>query len=216
MRPARSAALAGLAILGIGAAVVIAIMLTRPGGLPARAVSSVPELFSEPVGVQGGDLVLAPDGLGPVTFGEGEDAVIAAMTKSLGAPVEDAPQPCDSTTDVVRSVRWGNLTASFPDGRFGGYIIGIYFPPDSAELSIETAEGVALRAAVHDLTAAYADRLGWFGQENSGFEHPIDAFGIDGFDLNNPTPTGLGGYVEGGREEGQVITFVAGQPCGPR
>ena len=211
----RSAAMAA-GVVVVGLAVIIGFSLTQPVELPSRLVASVPQLLSEPAGALGGDLVLEPDGLGIVAFGESEAAAMATLTESLGTPVEDAPQPCDSETDLVRWVRWGNLSAAFPDGQFGGYVIGVYVPPDSPELRIETADGASLRDSVDELTAVYGNRLAWTGQEETGFSEPIDAFGIDGFDIDNPTPTGMGGYVEGGREDGHVITFFAGQPCGPR
>jgi hypothetical protein len=215
MRTSELARVALAVLLGAGLAAVIALALAQPAGLPSRSVASVPALLSEPAGVPGANLVLAPDGLGPVTFGEAEEAVVAQLTELLGGPVEDGPQPCESAEDVVRWVRWGNLSAAFPDGQFGGYIIGIYFRQDSPELPIETAEGVGLRATADQLVAAYGDRLAWNAQEESGFAEPAEGFGIDGFSVDDPSPTGLGGFVEGGREEGQVITFFAGQPCGP-
>jgi hypothetical protein len=216
MRSSGLARIGVAVLLGAAIAAVISVALAQPAGLSSRPVASVPALLSEPAGVPGADLVLAPDGLGPVTFGEVEETAVARLTELLGAPVEDGPQPCDSEDDVVRWVRWGNLTAAFPNGQFGGYISGIYFRQDSPELPIETAEGVGLRATVEQLTATYGDRLAWHAQEESGFEDPVEAFGIDGFNVDDPTPTGLGGYVEGGREHGQVITFFAGQPCGPQ
>jgi hypothetical protein len=209
------AALALLGIVGLSAVLIIGFNLILPAGLPSRAVTSVPTLLSEPGGVPGSNLVLAPHGLGPVTFGTPETAAVADFTRLLGAPVEDAPGPCTSRTDVVRWVRWGNLSAAFPHGHFGGYVIGIYFPPDSPELPIKTAAKVGLRARVEELSAAFGNRLGWYGQDASGFSQPVDTFGIDGYDPKHPTPTGLGGYVEGGRKTGRVITFLAGQPCGP-
>jgi hypothetical protein len=216
MNRGRYLAIAVVAVLLIAGAVVAALVLAQPRDLASRPVSSVPALLSEPAGVPGAGLVLAADGLGAVRFGQPEAAAVATLTRLLGAPVEDASQPCNSKTDVVRWVRWGNLSAAFPGGRFGGYVIGIYFPPDSPELQVKTSQGVTLRAKAGELSSIYGSRLGWYGQETSGFSAPLDVFGIDGFDVRNPMPTGLGGYVEGGRETGQVITFFAGRPCGPR
>ena len=89
-------------------------------------------------------------------------------------------------------------------------------PRSGPELQVKTAKGAALRAKAAELTSIYGSRLGWYGKETSGFSAPLDVFGIDGFDVRNPTPTGLGGYVEGGPDKGQVITFFAGRPCGSR
>lgn len=210
----RTAVLAGVAVLAIAVVAVAAVLWNRPGELQRQPVGSVPALLSAPAGVPGGGLTLRPDGLGDIEFGTPEDEAYAALVEALGEPIEDEPQPCDSETDTVRFVRWGNLSAAFPDGAFGGYIIGIYFRMDSPELPLETEEGVALRAPATELVAAYGDRLAWIAQEDMGFEAPVEGFGIDGFDVDTPTPTGIGGFVEGGREEGQVITFFAGQPCG--
>lgn len=203
------------AVLAVGAAVAAILLVDRPSGLSTRAVESMPALLSEPAGVLGAGLTLAPDGLGAVDFGEDEGAALAVLEELLGDPVEDGPQPCESEEDTVRFVRWGNLSVAFPDGRFSGYIIGLYYRPDSPERRVSTEEGIALGASAASLLAVYGDRLAWTTQEESGFAEPADGFGIDGYSLDAPAPTGIGGYVEGGREEGRVITFFAGLPCGP-
>lgn len=208
MRPRRYVPLAIL--VAIAGLVVGAGMLIRPPGLASRPVS-VPELLSEPAGVPGAGLVLAPDGLGPVAFGQPEEGVLTRLIEMLGDPVDDSAAPCGDRPG--RWVRWGGLTAYFADGTFHGYLSGIYFPPDSPELMIGTTDGVGLRATAGELTATYGDRLEWFDQPATDFGNPVDPFGIDGFDVASPAPTGLGGYVQGGREEGRVITFLAGQPC---
>lgn len=205
-----------LPVIGAGVAgtaiAAIALLLMRPGDLASRPVDSVPELLSEPAGIPGAGLVLAADGLGAVAFGEPEADVVAKLNELLGDPVEDSIEDCGTDGGVVRWVRWANLTVALQNGAFTGYISGIYFPPDSPEMPIKTADGVGLRATVDELNAQYGDRLAWLSHE-TGFGSPVDAFGIDGFDVNNLTPTGLGGYVEGGRESGRVITFIGGQPC---
>jgi hypothetical protein len=202
-------------VVALSAVIAATIVLSRPGGLPSQPASSVPALLSEPAGVPGAGLVLAPDGLGPVTFGDDAETVVSHLTELLGAPVEDGPQPCESEAEQVRWVRWGNLSAAFADGRFSGYVIGIYYRADSPELRVETAEGIALGATTDELVAAYGDRLSWNSLEESGFEDPVDGFGIDGWDVDDPLPIGIGGFVEGGIEDGRVITFNGGQPCGP-
>jgi hypothetical protein len=206
----RDFAVSGI-LLGTLAAVLLFAFWPR-SGLASRPVSSVPELLSEPAGVPGAGLVLAPDGLGPVTFGEAEADVMATLTELLGDPVEDSTEDCGAEGGTVRWVRWANLTIAMQGGSFSGFISGIYFPPDSPEMPIRTADGVGLRATVAQLTATYGDRLAWLAQEN-GFGNRVDAFGIDGFDVAHLAATGLGGYVEGGREEGRVITFLGGRPC---
>jgi len=196
----------------IAAALGLTFVLWPRAGLSSRPVSSIPELLSEPAGVPGAGLVLAPDGLGPVTFGETEADVLAKLNELLGDPVEDSTDDCGSAGGKVRWVRWANLTIALQDGRFNGYISGIYFPPDSPEMMIRTVDGVGLHATVDELLATYGDRFAWVGQEN-GFGSPVDSFGLDGFDVGHLTAIGLGGYIEGGREKGSVITFLAGQPC---
>ena len=210
MRARGSLVAAGLIVLVAAAAVLFA-LLPRDG-LASHPVGSVPELLSEPAGIPGAGLTLEADGLGAVALGDPEADVMATLNELLGDPVEDSTEDCGSDDGVVRWVRWANLTVALQDGGFTGYISGIYFPPDSPEMPIKTTDGVGLRATVGELTAMYGDRLAWLGQQN-GFGNPVDAFGIDGFDPNHLTPTGLGGYVEGGRENGRVITFIGGQPC---
>ena len=200
-------------VVAMVGAVALALVLGRAGGFVSRPVDSVPPLLSEPAGVPGAGLVLAADGLGPVTFGDAEADVLAKLTELLGDPVEDSHEPCRANGDDVRWVRWANLTIALEAGHFNGYISGIYFPPDSPEMPIKTAEGVGLRATVDDLASVYGARLAWSAPVTTGFGNPLDGFGIDGFDVVARAPSGVGGYVEGGRQGGQVITFLAGQPC---
>jgi hypothetical protein len=207
------AVVAGLVVVGLATA--IAFVLTRPQGLPSSAVASVPPLLSAPAGVLGEGITLAPDGLGAVAFGAGEEETIAVLGELLGDPVEDGPQPCSSETDLVRYVRWSTLTAAFPDGVFTGWIAGVYVPPDSAPLRIATAEGVALGGPVADLLAAYGDRITWTQTEDMGLGEPVLGFGLDGYSPDAPSAEGIGGFVEGTETDGRVITFTAGQPCGP-
>lgn len=197
------------------AAVAVLFVLWPRGGLASHPVSSVPELLSEPAGVPGAGLVLAADGLGPATFGQSQDEVIATLAELLGDPVEDGPQSCPAEGREVRWVRWGSLSVTFSDGLFSGYLTGVYFRPDSPELAIETAEGIGLRATAAELTSTYGDRLAWLGPEEGGFGEPIERYGIDGFDTANPSPVGFGGLFEGSREAGRVITITGGQLCGP-
>lgn len=205
-------------LVGVAAAVVLvgavalAFVLTSPRGLANQPVGSVPELLSEPAGIPGAGLTLEAGGLGAVAFGEPEADVMAKLDELLGDPVEDSTETCGSDGGTVRWVRWANLTVALQNGGFTGYISGIYFPPDSPEMPIKTSGGVSLRATVDELIATYGDRLAWLGEQN-GFGNPVDSFGIDGFDVDDLTPTGLGGFVEGGRESGRVITFIGGQPC---
>jgi hypothetical protein len=202
-----------VALGGIG--VVIAAVALTPSGLPSRPVPSVPALLSEPAGILGGGLTLAPDGLGAVAFGTDESAAVDALTELLGSPVEDEPQPCDSEEDLVRHVRWGNLVIALPGGVFSGYVNSLYVPPDSPPLQVETAEGLAAGDDASELTAAYGDRVAWTTLEEMGFEETAAGFGIDGYLLDEPSAEGLGGFVEGGTEDGQVVAIIAGQPCGP-
>lgn len=204
--------LAGVA-LAIGGGMIALFMSTR-GGLASRPVASVPALLSAPAGLPE-PLVLAPDGLADVRFGTDPASTVDALTEMLGPPAEDSMQPCDSESDLVRHVRWSTVTAAFPDDRFSGWIAGIYVPPDSPSLAAVTLEGVPLDAPVAELLDTYGERLTWTAPEESGFGEPVEGFGLDGYSPDAPTPTGIGGYVEGGRSDGRVITFFAGQPCGP-
>ena len=212
MGTGRTVLVGAVAAVVLAGALVLAIALAKPGGLASHPVGSVPELLSEPAGIPGAGLTLEADGLGAVAFGQPEADVLATLNELLGDPVEDSTEDCGSNGGVVRWVRWANLTIALQDGGFTGYISGIYFPPDSPEMPIKTADGVGLRATADELSATYGDRLAWLGQQD-GFGNPVDAFGIDGFDPTHLTPAGLGGYVEGGRESGRIITFIGGQPC---
>jgi hypothetical protein len=203
---------AAVAVIALG--VAAAVLLTRPVGLPSRALESVPALLSEPAGILGAGITLAPDGLGAVQFGADEASTVEILTDLLGAPVEEGPQPCDSQADTVHFVQWGNLSVSFPDGRFSGWIIGVYVPPDRPQLRVETPEGIEVGASRDELLAHYGDRVSFVGHEDSGFGDPVEVFGIDGYSPDEQTPTGIGGFVELDGEESRVITLIAGQPCG--
>ena len=212
MTTRRSVLVTVAAAVVLAGAVALAVVLTMPGGLASHPVASVPELLSEPAGIPGAGLTLEADGLKAVAFGDPEADVLATLNELLGDPVEDSTEDCRSDGGTVRWVRWANLTIALQNGAFTGYISGIYFPPDSPEMPIKTADGMGLRATTDELTAQYGDRVAWLGQQN-GFGNPVDAFGIDGFDVTHLSPSGLGGYVEGGRQSGRVITFIGGQPC---
>ncbi|MEP6807008.1 MAG: hypothetical protein ABI978_00215 [Chloroflexota bacterium] len=201
-------------LLAIIAAALVALKIASPVGLSEQPVRSVPGLLSEPAGVPGAGLVLGPDGLGPVTFGQAEPEVMAKLVELIGDPVEDAPQPCPSENHLVRWVRWANLTIALPAGRFSGYISGVYFPPDSPEMTIQTADKVGLRSTIPELAAAYGNRFAWLPGTGTGSGIQTDTFGIDGYDPGSPSATGIGGFIEGGRKAGHVITIIAGQPCG--
>jgi hypothetical protein len=119
MPPARY--LAGAILTGLVGIAALVLLLAGPRGLPSQSAGSVPTLLAEPAGTLGAGLVLAADGLGPVSFGDAGDAVVATLTESLGTPTEDELQPC-SVYGQVRWVRWGSLTISVQDGRFTGFI----------------------------------------------------------------------------------------------
>jgi hypothetical protein len=86
-------------------------------------------------------LTLTATGLGPHRFGDGDEAVVDALTALLGTPTADEPEECAGAS--ARWVRWADLSIRLASGRFVAFIDGIHYPPGPPPLAIPTAEGLA-------------------------------------------------------------------------
>jgi hypothetical protein len=108
-------------------------------------------------------LVLSPDGLGVLRFGEESGSVVGRLTTALGAPDKDAPVPSDKRCGATRVVEWSNLqillndAVDAPRGSTGfvGWFYGLSSPKPS--LFLKTANGVGLGTTVAALKAAYGE-----------------------------------------------------------
>jgi hypothetical protein len=108
-------------------------------------------------------LVLSPDGLGPLRFGEASGNVVGRLTTALGAPDKDAPVPPEKRCGATRVVEWSNLqilvnnAPDAPSGSSGfvGWFYGIPSPKPSLFLKTETRVGLGTTVAA--LKAAYGE-----------------------------------------------------------
>jgi hypothetical protein len=177
----------------------------------------------------GDELVLAPDGLGIVTFGQPGEQVRAVLTEHLGEPddvFECAPPQCGNHDPQGLHITWGGLTVyiSANSGAFEYYNRGGEWDPATqtmapiADPPAATAEGITIGSTTDDLFAAYP-----------GLQHVVDC-DYESYepvlvpatpDANGSLITGLDGYkflVESGGVtgishdiDGRFITLE----CGP-
>jgi hypothetical protein len=108
-------------------------------------------------------LVLSPDGLGVLRFGEATGSVVGRLAAALGAPDSDAPVPPEKRCGATRAVQWSNLqillndAPDAPSGSTGfvGWFYGIPSPKPS--LFLKTENKVGLGTTVAALKAAYGE-----------------------------------------------------------
>lgn len=108
-------------------------------------------------------LVLSPDGLGPLLFGEASGSLVGRLSTALGTPDKDAPVPAEKRCGATRVVEWSNLQVlvndapDAPSGSTGfvGWFYGI--PSPKASLFLKTENGVGLGTTVAALEAAYGE-----------------------------------------------------------
>jgi hypothetical protein len=105
------------------------------------------------------DVVLDPDGLGVVGFGEEGDGAVATLSDRLGPPDTDEVYECQGA-GPYRLVGWGALLIAVFGGepaRFSGYrygTIGRVNGQTSLGL-LETAEGISVGSTIEEAQAAY-------------------------------------------------------------
>lgn len=149
----------------------------------------------------GGGVVLRPDGLGVVDFGDEAGAVLARLTGLLGPPGDDRPLascPSGAADRLVQFSELGVLLAGPPGSqRLVAWDIG---PASGAFPELTTAEGVGVGSTVAELRAAYGDRL-----EISG----DDAFGPS-FDVRAAPPGALSGTLTGTAPSDTVASMGGG------
>lgn len=148
-------------------------------------------------------LVLAPEGLGAVRFGEEDGAVLARLGAVLGTPVDDSPLESCPSGAADRLVQFSELAVVFAGRRFVAWEIG----PSTGALPapLATAEGITVGSTVSALRSAYPDRLDVSAD---------DAFGPS-FEIEVAAPGRLGGTLTGTSASDTVATLRAGDTaCG--
>jgi len=155
-----------------------------------------------------GKILLRPDGLDLVDFGQPLDDVIAALTKRLGMPDEDKTPPCQSQVDArSRWVRWADLSAIFSGNEFVGYIEGIHFPPGSPALDLSTAEGLSPGDTVDRLQQLY-------GHVSIRQETPQPGqIATELFTIFEDSSEKISGVLENQGHKTVVTAIFAGQLC---
>ncbi len=131
--------------------------------VPPRSTTSAPgPSVAGPTSTPGSTLrgiVLAPDGLGLVGFGVGEQAAIDEVTRVFGPPMASEEATCPSGVD--RFLTWGKLTVLVDDGIFSGYALGPIASVEAGDqtVSLVTAAGVGVGSSVEAVQEAYGNEV---------------------------------------------------------
>ncbi len=152
------------------------------------------------------DVVLEPDGLGVVAFGDEANRVLAALAGRLGPPTDDGPLPACPSGELDRLVRFGELSVLVATTggveRFVAWDIG---PSSGAVTRLATAEGISVGSTLAQLRSAYGERLQLTRD---------DPFG-PGFEIDLGGRSRLGGTLTGTGTGDTVATLAGGSAsCG--
>ena len=144
------------------------LVAVAPAAEPQTEFDLVNVTTGEPYAVAvaaGGELVLAPDGLGVATFGQPRDQVVATLTGIFGEPDSVEEGTPNSGVGGFAFYQWGNLSVSFRQGAFTEYSFGPELNPDSGtvepfqpepgEEDLMTPDGVGIGASRTEAEAAY-------------------------------------------------------------
>lgn len=149
----------------------------------------------------GAGLVLGPEGLGAVTFGEEAEKVLAELERLLGPPSDDGTLGSCPSGEINRLVQFAELAVLIGEregaSRFVGWDLG---EASGALPPLVTAEGIGVGARVAELRAAYAGRV------EVGDDDP---FGPS-FDVRVPPPGRLRGTLTGAGPTDAVATLAGG------
>ncbi len=199
-----------------------------PDGVMPRPYSfwCPPELFPGTLDEGGFDteaLLLQPDGLGIVDFGEDPDVATARISELLGPPDEDTGWIDAFSTwgtcpgSQIRVVRWDNLEILHTDApdTFASYPapgIPHFFnwrTPDlflvGADIGLSTPEGIGVGSTVAQLGSVYGAAVEILYE---------DVFDIYFLRLLGDPGTGISGSVSGDQPTDVVQFLEAGATCG--
>lgn len=152
-------------------------------------------------------LVLGPDGLGPVTFGTQAARALNALTQALGRAEAVNHVPAGARCDATRIFSWKDLDVAVNEvgassgGRPGlaGWLLRAGEAPT---LGLTTENGIGLGSTVAAIKAAYGSSV----SVAAGGSGPV---------VTITTPTGvITGELDGPGEEGKVRALRAGEYCG--
>jgi len=169
--------------------------------------STAPTTTSVPLSKD--QIVLAPDGVGPIKFGKDNAAnILKRFIEALGAPEKDQRLPAGTACGATRRFVWANfqilvneVTSQSGQPGLAGWFLG---PPTAAPLPFKTDKGIGIGSTVADLKAAYGPDV---TVASRGEEGP-------GFTVTQPSGILLG-LLSAGTDAGKVKDIQAGNYCGP-
>ncbi|MES2224425.1 MAG: hypothetical protein V4478_00395 [Patescibacteria group bacterium] len=152
--------------------------------LANRPQKTMTPLVIPPAAETPAPIVLQKDGLSVAKFGDSPETVIAAITKTLGAPTKDTGMTSSFSAygtcpgNELRGVEWKNFYVLFGDTVFGTYKFFQYgySSSDAKGLlasTLKTDKGVTVGMSLADAKKAYPNaRVGvWLpGQDSITFE----------------------------------------------
>lgn len=141
-------------------------------------------------------IVLRPDGLDLVDFGDPKDPVISVLSTVLGT-IDETGVGCELGGPGTTTARWEELRVEFaPDGTLRAY--NLRPPPGTSPvLDLRTEAGIGLGSTVAELQAAYGPRLAipGLGPEFGGMDFRVTFPGTDRVLLGALTDTSPTGAV---------------------
>lgn len=151
------------------------------------------------------EVVLEPDGLGVVAFGDPADVVVTRLGEALGPPVDDRALGSCPTGEADRLVQFAELGVILAGKgeaeRFVAWDLGL---ASGAFPELRTAEGVGVGSTLAELRAAYPTGL---------VVVPDAAFGPR-FEVHRP-PGVVSGTLAGTGDGDTIVTLGAGEvTCG--
>lgn len=147
------------------------------------------------------DVVLRPDGLGVVAFGDDAEVVLAELTARLGPPTDDGALPSCPSGEIDRLVSFAGLSVLFAaTGGVERLVAWDLEPASQALPRPATAEGISVGSSLDELRSAYGALL-----ELSS----ADPFG-PGFEIDVGGGGRLGGTLTGTDRTDTVATLSGG------
>jgi hypothetical protein len=153
-------------------------------------------------------IVLAPDGLGTLTFGTNSARSINLLMQALGTPEKNTPLPVGTACGATRRLTWGNFQALLNEvgstsgaGKpgFAGWFLG---PAGANAQPFKTEKGITIGSTVAALKAAYPEvNVAGRGEEGPGFTVTL--------------PKGIMlGLLSAATDAGKIKDIQAGSYCG--
>ncbi|HEV7865956.1 MAG TPA: hypothetical protein VGR20_24895 [Acidimicrobiia bacterium] len=207
MRPRRAALIVLSAVL-LTAAACSKDKKETPTTTSAPTTTST-EATTTTVALTKESIVLAPDGLGTLTFGTNAARTINLLMQALGQPEKNTPLPVGTPCGATRRLTWGNFQvllnevgASSGAGKpgFAGWFLGATSPN---KLDFKTEKGITIGSTVAALKAAY------------GADVTVAARGEQGPGFTVSVPKGiLLGLLDSANDTGKIKNIQSGSYCG--